>query len=351
MVIGPPLFISLGFFLSVIAVESLVLLASARVSAAIIVPSRVRSFKRERASATLKLGSVRPKLVGSRRFLVLTPYGLECATGEFREGSGDLTLVATRAGRFENLSLKMIDEDILGLFVRETVLPLQGFVLESLPISLRAPARPVLVSPISLGDIPAGRRGGGQELHAVEQYYPGLDAKDVIWKRVARSPTEELVSRTRESSIRRSVTIGIALAWKSEESRTILLDITAEAVAQIGKTLLELGIAVRISFVSHGRTSSVESSTLIELVGAILGISSADNSGPGAPGAQESISTSDIILAEIKNYVENKGLSGTRSGTVLLVSETPSTPFSRDKLFVFTGREDLTALIESVIET
>jgi uncharacterized protein (DUF58 family) len=348
MVVGPPLFVSLGFFLSVVALESLVLLTSAKVSAATIVPKRVRTFKHERASASLKLGSIRSKLAGSRRFLVLTPYGLECAVGELREGSGALTLETSRAGRFEGLSLKMIDGDILGLFARETVLPLEGFVLESLPSSLRAPARPVLVSPISLGDIPAGRRGGGQELHAVEQYYPDLDAKDVIWRRVARSPTEELISRTRESSIRRSVTIGVALVWKSEESRAILLDMAAEAVAQIGKTLLELGTAVRIVMVSQGRISSFDSSTLGELAEAILAISDADNSGFNA---QESISTSDIIIAEVKNYVEEGGMSKTRSGPVLLVSETPGIPVSRDRLFVFTGREDLTPLVETVIET
>ncbi|MDA4120080.1 MAG: hypothetical protein OK436_05790, partial [Thaumarchaeota archaeon] len=201
MVIGPPLFISLGFFLSIIAVETLILLRYARLSSATIVPARIRTFKNEKASATLRLGSFQSKLVGSRRFVVVTPYGLECAVGEILEGSGALTLEPSRAGRFENLSLKLHDEDILRLFARETLVPLNGFVLESLPSSLRAPALPILVSPISLGDIPAGRRGGGQELHMVEEYHPGLDAKDVIWRRVAQSPTEELVSRARESRI------------------------------------------------------------------------------------------------------------------------------------------------------
>jgi hypothetical protein len=133
MVIGPPLFISLGFFLAVIALESLVLLASARVSSATIVPARVRTFKHEKASATLQLGSVRPRLLGTRKFVVLTPYGLECAIGEVREGSGDLTLVPSLAGRFEDLSLKLIDGDILGLFTRESIIDLEGFALESLP--------------------------------------------------------------------------------------------------------------------------------------------------------------------------------------------------------------------------
>ena len=168
MVIGPPLFISLGFFLAVIAIESLVLLASARLSSATVVPTRVRTFKHEKVAATLRVESVRMRLAGSRRFVVVTPFGLECAVGEFQEGSGILSLEPSKAGRFENLSLKLVDEDILKLFTRETVVALDGFVLESLPSSLRAPSLPIMVSPISLGDIPAGRRGGGQELYAVE---------------------------------------------------------------------------------------------------------------------------------------------------------------------------------------
>ena len=347
MVIGPPLFISLGFLLAVVAAESLALLSFARLSSATIIPARVRTFKHERATATLRLGSIRSKLMGSRRFVLVTPYGLECAMGEFREGSRTLTLEPSKAGRFENLSLKLVDEDILGLFARETVVQLDEFVLESLPSSLRAPARQILISPISLGDIPAGRRGGGQEMHAVEEYHPGLDAKDLIWRRVAQSPTEELVSRSRESSIRRSVSLGITLAWKSEESRAVLLDLAAEALAQVSKSLLDLGIAVRISFVSHGRITSIESSSLAELAESILTMTAADNGGI----APEAISTSDVVLAEKENFFEERKSTWlSRTGPVLLISLTPTSRVGRDMLFVFTGREDLTDLVESVIE-
>ena len=347
MVIGPPLFISLGFFLAIIAAETLILLGYARLSSAVVVPASVRAFKNEKAAATLRLGSFQSKLVGSRRFVVVTPYGLECAVGEFREGSGALTLEPSRAGRFENLSLKLLDQDILGLFARETVVPLNGFVLECLPSSLRAPALPILVSPISLGDIPAGRRGGGQELHMVEEYHPGLDAKDVIWRRVAQSPTEELVSRARESSIRRAVTLGIVLTWKSDESRAVLLDLAAEALGQISKPLLELGIQVRVSFVSEARISSLGSSSLGELAEAILALTDIDN----GVFAEESITASDIVIAEKVSFFEDKQQALSRTGPVLLISETPAYPDEREKVFVFTGREDLTALVEAVIET
>ncbi|MDA4127509.1 MAG: DUF58 domain-containing protein [Thaumarchaeota archaeon] len=347
MIIGPPLFISLGFFLSIIAVETLVLLGYAKLSSATIVPARIREFKHEKAVATLRLGSFRSKLVGSRRFVVVTPYGLECAVGEFREGSGALTLEPSRAGRFEDLSLKLLDEDILGLFARETMVPLNGFVLESLPTSLRAPALPILVSPISLGDIPAGRRGGGQEMHMVEEYHPGLDAKDVIWRRVAQSPTEELVSRTRESSIRRSVTLGIALTWKSDESRAVLLDLAAEALGQVSKLLLELGILVRVSFVSKARIASFESSSLRELTETILALTDVDN----VEFAEEPISASDILIADKVKFFEVRQLGLSRTGPVLLISETTGYSHVGDKVFVFSGKEDLTALVESVIET
>jgi hypothetical protein len=347
MVIGPPLFISLGFLLAVVAAESLVLLSLARISSASIIPTRVRTFKHERAAATLVVGSVRSKLVGSRRFVLVTPYGLECAMGEFREGSRTLTLEPSKAGRFENLSLKLVDEDVLGLFARENVVQLDGFVLESLPSSLRAPAHQIFVSPISLGDIPAGRRGGGQEMLTVEEYHPGLDAKDLIWRRVAQSPTEELVSRSRESSIRRSVSLGIVLAWKSEESRVILLDLAAEALGQASKSLLDLGIAVRISYVSKGRISTTESSSLAELAESMLAMTAADNGGFTA----ETISSSDVVIAEKESFfAQRRSQWLSRTGPVLLISLTPSSRFGGDKVFVFTGREDLTDLVESVIE-
>ena len=279
---------------------------------------------------------------------MVTPFGLECAVGEFQEGSGILSLEPSKAGRFENLSLKLVDEDILRLFTRETVVTLDGFVLESLPSSLRGPALPIMVSPISLGDIPAGRRGGGQELYAVEEYHPGIDAKDVIWSRVARSPTEELVSRTRESSIRPTVTLGIALAWKSEESRAVLFDLAAEALAQVSKTLVELGITVRFSFVSQARISSVESSSLGVLADAIVAVADADISGFNV---QELISKSDIVIAETADFKDRHLAWSSRDRPVLLVSESYVSPQGGDNVFVFTGREDLTALVESVIET
>jgi uncharacterized protein (DUF58 family) len=348
MVIGPPLFISLGFLLTVIAAESLALLAFARLTSASISPTRMRTFKHERAEATLRIGSVRSKLVGSRRFVLVTPYGLECAMGEFREGSSALTLEPSKAGRFEDLSLKMVDGDILGLFTRETTVQLDEFVLESLPSSFRVPLRQILVSPISLGDVPAGRRGGGQEMLAVEEYHQGLDAKDLIWRRVAQSPTEELVSRSRESSVRRSVSLGIALEWKTEESRAILFDLAAEALAQVSKALLGLGIAVRISFVSQGRISSTESSNLAELADSILAMTGGDS----CVIVPEAISASDIVLVEKESFFqESQSPWASRTDPILLISSSPANRVTGDKLFVFTGTEDLTNLVESVIET
>ena len=180
----------------------------------------------------------------------------------------------------------------------------------------------------------------------VEEYHPGLDAKDVIWRRVAQSPTEELVSRARESSIRRAITLGVALAWKSDESRAVLLDLAAEALGQICKPLLELGILVRISFVSHARISSLESSSLGELAEAILALSDIDND----QFAKEPFSASDIIVSERVSFFEDRQQALSRTGPVLLISETKAYPDLRDKVFVFTGREDLSALVEAVIE-
>jgi uncharacterized protein (DUF58 family) len=348
VVAGPPIFISLGFSLAAVAAGSLVLVSSARVAGASLEPDKVRAFKHEKASAKLKLAGIGSKLVGSREFSVQTPWGVKCALGEFRGGSGDLTLEASRAGRFEKLSLRLTDTDLLGLFAREEVVPLEGFVLESLPLSLRARTSPVSALAVSVGDSPAGKRGGGQELYAVEQYHPELGARDVIWSRVARSPVEELVSGTREASIKRFVSIAIALTWKSEEHRAVILDTSAEAVAQIGKTLLEFGTALRLSYLAKGKEASAAASSLPELADLTMELSSIDNCGIKA---HESITGSDLFIAEINDYRDGAGSFARRGEPVLLISETTGFSDKRNRLFIFTGREDLSALIASVIET
>ena len=165
---------------------------------------------------------------------------------------------------------------------------------------------------------------------------------------MARSPNEELVSRTRESSIRRTVTLGIALAWKSEESKAVMFDLAAEATAKISKTLVELGITIRFSFVTQARIASIESSSLGEIADAILAMADSDASGFDV---QELISKSDIVIAEKADFKDKQLASSAKDGPVLLISETSASPQGGDMAIAFTGREDLTALVESVIET
>jgi uncharacterized protein (DUF58 family) len=342
---GPPIFLSLGFSLAVLAAASLVLARSGGASSVRLEPEKVRCFKHEKVPVTLRQGGIGSRWGGPRELSLLTPYGLSCSPAGSGTTADGVVLEPSMAGLFDNLSLKLRSNDLLGLAVREELVPLRGFVLESLPVSLRTPAPSVTVSPLTIGDNPAGRRGGGQELYAVEQYHTSLDARDVLWKRVASSPLEELVSRTREANLPREVTVGVLLGWSSDIQRAKLLDLASEAVAQVGKTLLGLGATVRVAFLAGGRAVSTTASDVGALATAVLELSRMDNLGLGG---LPHLPKFDLLVSELNDF--RNGPPRPRGAPVLLLSESQAWADPRSNLAVFTGREDLSTLTARVLE-
>ena len=68
------------------------------------------------------------------------------------------------------------------------------FVLDTLPASLFASAVPRQRRVYGFGDQPTGYTGAGQELYGLEEYNTETDTKNVIWKRVAKSPDSSLIA-------------------------------------------------------------------------------------------------------------------------------------------------------------
>jgi hypothetical protein len=361
-VTGPPIAAALGLSLSVMAAASLALFwyrfRRAGVSTEV---RRLRVFKRESGAFPIR---VRP---GSSRWVRLVSVSLEDRPGldcEVRrlDGDGDPEMVLTPslAGRSEGLVAKVRGTDPLGLFtmVRGTEL---GLVLESLPLALRTPARPLRVSLLSFGENPAGRPGAGQELYAVGEFQPGMDPRDIMWKRAAEATEETaLPVRVREINVRKVVSIGVLVGSGSEDERARRGDLVSEAIAQVGVQVIRIGTALEI--VGCPPPSGVRratASTVAEL--ADVTSSTWVGGGAGTPIRTPSGSSSfDLLIVgpqevgpgalppfRLLLVVSDEGSDGAHS----LPISPPSSSFRHlpRGASVFTGKEDLSGLTSSVI--
>ena len=338
-IVGPTITLALGFSLGVTAAFALVLLlASPRLSALSVSPSKIRAFKGEAKNASLALRAQDSRWMHLGLLSLHVPYGLAGDVRRLDPSSAELTLTPEYAGRFEGLSMVVNTTDALGLFLRKQEVQL-GLVVESLPRALSAEARPITVLPLLAGDIPAGRSGGGQELYAVEEYQPNLDARDILWKRAARSADASIPVRVREANIKKFVSIGVAVGSDSEEELAKRTDLASEAIAQIGKILLLAGVEPDVSILNGGRLLRVRASTLSDLADATVGAGVVADGGD----LPSLVSGSDLIIVGPKELgLRGGGLDGSKP--TVLVSERPDHAKALRTAFMFTGREDLTTV-------
>ena len=186
---------------------SLVLLRSRIASSEISVePLRLKAFKRETRSAVLRVGSLGSSFARVSSVTILNPFGLDCEVGKLERGAAELAFTPRYAGVFRGIRAVVSVTDALGLFTETQEVEL-GVTVEALPRSLLLADMPMLLSSMVQGDVPTGGRGSGQEMYAIESYSPGSDARDMMWKRVARSGDETMLVRVREASAKAAVGI------------------------------------------------------------------------------------------------------------------------------------------------
>ena len=363
-VTGPPIAAALGLSLSVMAAASLALFwyrfRRAGVSTEV---RRLRVFKREPGAFPIR---VRP---GSSRWVRLVSVGLEDRPGlgcEVRrlsgEGDPEMVLTPSLAGRSERLVARVQGTDPLGLFtmVRTTEL---GLVLESLPLALRTPARPLQVSPLSFGENPAGRAGAGQELYAVGEFQPGLDPRDIMWKCAAEMTEDAVIPlRVREVNVRKVVSIGVLVRSGSEDERARRGDLVSEAIAQVGVRVIRIGTALEVAGSPPSGARRATASSMAELAD----VTSSAWVGGGAVSPIRPLSGSfsfDLLIVGPQEadpgalppfrqllIVSEEGGDGALLPLTSLSSSSPS-PFRRlpRGASVFTGKEDLSGVTSSVM--
>jgi len=237
------IFLALTFALSVAAASSLLLFLS-RDPAKLPVKARpelVRLRKGQNAPVELTVGR------GSSGWLTLSSALAPSAPGLSFDGGdqrGKFMVGAKYAGRYEGLSLRAKFVDVLALFEKTEDVRPERFVIEVLPLSLlEPPLRPNLLT-IAYGEAPAGARGGGQEFYSLEAYTGAQESRDIMWRRVARSPDQTISTRVREANIPGLVTV--ALVESSPIDRSVWMDAATEAMGRIGVTLTDLGIALEV---------------------------------------------------------------------------------------------------------
>jgi hypothetical protein len=173
------------------------------------------------------------------------------------EGEGGkkirLRFLGKYAGRTEGIKLRITLTDPLNLENRLDEVVHRAFVLDTLPVSLFGSTVPRQQRVYGFGEQPTGYSGAGQELYGLEEYNAGTDIKNIIWRRVAKSPNESLIASVREASVRDVVNVGVVQFAERGEGEVAWIDQLCEALGEVGKEVIAMGPSVTINFDSPRR--------------------------------------------------------------------------------------------------
>ncbi len=346
-VAGPPIAAALTFSLAVMGGLSLVLLSRGwRPSGVTTDQRRLRLFKRQSGSVVLRLGSLGSRFARVSSVSLVCPFGLRGEAGKLERGATELSFRADYAGLFRGVRAVITVTDSLGLYKRSETVDLELDV-ESLPRSLLLPDIPLPVAPIVQGEVSTGGRGAGQELYSIEPYAPGSDAKDVMWKRLARSHDESMQVRVREASAKASVNLLMTFGTRDPEEQVRCTDLAAEAAAQLGKKLVSMGVTLELGYRSGAEVSLARATGPTELAAAIVDMWSKRSVRAYDDSA---LARADLLIVDQEALGDERIAGLMRSRPVLLVRTGQAGQASWGRLFTFTGNEDLTPLAEVVLE-
>jgi uncharacterized protein (DUF58 family) len=345
---GPAIAGALTLALAAMAAISLLLLRSRIGASGISVePLRLRAFKRETRSAVLRVGSLGSSFARVSSVSISNPFGLGCEVGKLERGAAELAFTPYYAGSFTGIKAAVRVMDALGLFGETREVDL-GLVVEALPRSLLMADTPMLLSLAVQGEVPTGGRGSGQEMYSIESYAPGSDARDVMWKRMARSGDETMLVRVREASAKAAIGMLLRLGSRTAEEQVRRVDLASEAIAQLGKKLVSMGVTVELACSRKGGLSSAEASNVTELAAAIIGVWSAK---PESTDVDEAMARADLLVLDSEELEDESAARFLGQKPLLLLWDAAGRPSSGGKTFVFTGSEDLTPLAEVLLET
>lgn len=306
--------------------------------------ARRRVFKGHGIATELKVMKV-PRWGIPQVALLEVPEGL---LAEIEESGGKFRLSVSSkfAGAFSGLKVKMGIREPLGLYKRDEVREVK-MVFEFLP-SVLAPARePMLISATMLGDFPAGRSGLGQEFYSAEAYTSSHSSKDIMWKRLAKSPGENLMARVGEANIPEKLTVSlIEQITAPKRANPSWKNLVSEAVARVGVPVVSIGSTLRLVHVLGKRKTVAEARSLPELADLVMSLWREDLP---KKSTTEEPDEADIVVAgqEELTVPDTRGMVS-RKPAVILSWGGPAA-YAGPKAVSFTGTEDISRLVVGVL--
>jgi len=322
----------------------------------------VRTFKGEEYETVLKVEMRGTDWIGSIPTTFAIETGQLIKTEPLTEGRMKLKFFGKYAGRSEGVKVEISLTDPLRLLNRVDQVLHSEFVLDTLPLSLLAPAVPRRLSVFGFGDQPTGYPGPGQELYGLDDYHSGGDTKDIIWKRVAKSPDETLIARVREASVRDVLRVGVVQFAERGEGRAEWVDKLCEALGYLGKEVLETGASLTLQYQSPseaegtgGQKGRVERSPgltqsratdINEVAEAVMSCSAAK----GSREIEAVVRTSDFVITGVRELEDEKTATLIAEKPVLLIQEKSPPSTHPYRSVIYTGRESLHPLIRKLLE-
>jgi len=307
----------------------------------------VRAFKGEESGIVVAAQAMGSTWLGSQA----KTFGLENAevlgSEPLAEGRVRLRFLGRYAGRSRGVKVSVVLTDPLGLFQKVEEVAYERFSLDVLPRALLAPASPRRVAVFGLGELPAGFPGTGQELYGLDHYRPTSETKDIIWRRVAKSPDEALVARTRESNVKERVTVAIIQLSERGDRRAPWMDVLCEGLASFGKEVLEMGAGLTLLYPTEGGMVSEDATDIDELADAVMSYSVS----PRARDVPEAVMRSDLIVTGVEELEDGRVRRAISEMPALLISEGEDPRTNRGgAALVYSGSESLLPLVRKVLE-
>jgi hypothetical protein len=215
--------------------------------------SHIRAFKGEEYEVVLVIESRATDWVDAISPTARVETAQLVKTDALEGGRTRLRFLGTRAGRSEGLKVEISLTDPLKLFKRFEEVARVDLVVDTLPLSLLAPAIPWRLTVFGFGDQSTGYPGPGQELYGLDEYHSG-DMKDIIWKRVAKSSEERLTARVREANARDAVKVAVVHFVDRGPDRAAWMDSLCEALGHLGQQVLEMGASFAILYPAPPRS-------------------------------------------------------------------------------------------------
>jgi uncharacterized protein (DUF58 family) len=323
----------------------------------------VRTFKGEEYETILTIESKGTDWVGS------VPTDFKIETGQLMkveplgEGRIRIRFLGTYAGRTEGVKVGISLNDPLKLLQRLDKVVYSEFVLDTLPLSLLAPVIPRRLTIFGFGDQPTGYPGPGQELYGLDEYHPSGDTKDIIWKRVAKSPDETLIARVREANVKDVIRVGVVQFAERGVDRAEWVDKLCEALGYIGKEILEMGATFTVLYHSPPETpvqnterieeerslglTQARSKDINEVAEAVMACSVAG----GSRDIGTVVGNSDFVITGLKELEDANMAPIIAEKPMLLIYEDASPPSTySERSVIYSGKENLFPLLRKMLE-